>query len=708
MEETVLNKNTEEQQDTNVQDGTNTQETNTSIISDDVLQGMTVLHQEIFPNIGKVEKEDLQVEEKANEEQEMPAEESPVAEAEKPAKEEVKFEVSESDIDDEVDEDDEDDEIDSEEEKDFEKLIETFTTEQLVEKLEELVESEDIPHIKPKVASIKSLYLVLASKEQEKKLSDKQDDDEQQDEQDEKEVVAADENIITDELKARFDEAFNKYRSNRIKYNEKLEEQKKENLKLKNEILESLRQLIESEETLKKTYDEFKELQEKWKEIGPVPRASVSELWKNYHFLIEKFFDKVKINKELKDLDLKKNLEFKIALCEKAEDLLLSQSITRSFKELQNLHEEWKNIGPVPQDKSDEIWDRFKMASDKINARRKEHFEAMRSELEANYAAKVVLCQKAEEVVAKEYKSHKEWTDATNEVNEYFKLWRGVGRVPNKVNEEIWNRFKSQLDLFYENKKVFYDKIREEQQNNYNKKLNLVLQAENLSTSTDWKSTTRELIDLQKEWKTIGPVPRKHNEKIWKRFRAACDKFFDAKQAYYKQKTGSEEENLALKNELLKELTELKDNLKNPDSFEKLKDIQRRWMEIGFVPIKQKDKIQSQYKQLLDFLYDHFRVDNFEYNKTNFKEKLHKIKDQPQADRIISREKSALMHKIEKLREEILLWENNIGFFANSKQSNLYRDEYEKKISKGKAELELLEEQLKILDRTLRAEKKQQ
>ncbi|MDD3739206.1 MAG: DUF349 domain-containing protein, partial [Lentimicrobiaceae bacterium] len=502
MEETVLNKNNEEQQDKNVQDGTNTQETNTSIISDDVLHGMTVLHQDVFPNIGKVEKADLQVEEKVNEKQEMPVEESPVAETEKSVKEEVKFEVSGSDIEDDEDEDD-DDEIDSEEEKDFERLIETFTVEQLVEKLEELVVSEDIPHIKPKVAAIKSLYLVLASKEQEKKLSDKQEDDEQQDDT---EVAVADENIITEELKARFDEAFNKYRANRIKYNEKLEEKKKENLKVKNEILESLRQLIESEETLKKTYDEFKELQEKWKAVGPVPRSSVSELWKNYHFLIEKFFDKVKINKELKDLDLRKNLEFKIALCEKAEDLLLSQSITRSFKELQNLHEEWKNIGPVPQDKSDEIWDRFKMASDKINARRKEHFEAMRSELEANYAAKVVLCKEVEEVVAKENKTHKEWTDATNKVNEYFKLWRGVGRVPNKVNEEIWDRFKSQLDAFYENKKHFYDKIREEQQNNYNKKLNLVLQAENLSTSTDWKSTTREFIDLQKEWKTIGPV----------------------------------------------------------------------------------------------------------------------------------------------------------------------------------------------------------
>ena len=392
-----------------------------------------------------------------------------------------------------------------------------MTREQLVALLEETVKSEDVNEIKSKVALIKVAYLALANKERQELYQNAAASEE------------AENFEVVDPLEDRFKVAFGIYKHNKFRFTEDQEKIKIQNLEAKVKILNELKVLINSEETLKKTYDEFKALQDLWKSIGMVPKAEAQGLWQNYHFLIEKFFDKVKINKELKDLDLRKNLERKMELCEKAEELVLESSISQSFKRLQEIHEEWKEVGPVAQDKREEVWDRFKTATEKINDRRHDFYKKIQGDLDANFAAKELLCEKAEQLVATEFNSIKQWQDSTHQVNELLKMWKSVGQAPQKVNNEIWNRFKVQLDLYFSNKKDYFGKLKDQQLHNYNLKVELCLQAESHKLSTDWKNASRELVKMQEEWKKIGPTPRKHSEKIWKRFRTACDEFFNTK-----------------------------------------------------------------------------------------------------------------------------------------------------------------------------------
>ena len=557
--------------------------------------------------------------------------------------------------------------------------------EQLVSLLEETVQNEDVNDIKSKVAQIKVAYLALSNKERQEMYQDAAASEE------------AENFEISDPLEERFKAAFGIYKHNKFRFTEDQEKVKLQNLEAKKKILEELKALINSEETLKKTYDEFKALQDTWKGIGMVPKTEAQGLWQNYHFLIEKFFDKVKINKELKDLDLRKNLERKIELCEKAEELVLETSISQSFKRLQELHEEWKEIGPVAQDKREEVWDRFKTATEKINDRRHEFYKKIQGDLEANYAAKVLLCEKAEQLVATEFNSIKQWQDSTQQVNELLRLWKSVGQAPQKVNNEVWNRFKAQLDLYFSNKKEYFSKLKDQQLNNYNMKVELCLQAESHKQSTDWKNSSRELIRLQDEWKKIGPVPRKHSEKIWKRFRTACDEFFNAKNEHFKGLQASEGGNLQIKLDIIAKLNAFEYSENRQESLAKVKELQRQWMETGHVPIKEKDRIQAEFKTAVNKIYDKLKVDSQEASQMNYRSRFENVKDQPDAGRIINRERSGLQTKIDSLKEEILLWENNIGFFAKSKQANLLKAEFETKIARAKEELASLEAKAKIL-----------
>jgi len=557
--------------------------------------------------------------------------------------------------------------------------------EQLVSLLEETVQNEDVNEIKSKVAQIKVAYLAIANKERQELYQT---------------AVASEEaeNFeVVDPLEERFKAAFGIYKHNKFRFTEDQEKIKIQNLEAKKKILDELKVLINSEETLKKTYDEFKALQDLWKGIGMVPKTEAQGLWQNYHFLIEKFFDKVKINKELKDLDLRKNLERKIELCEKAEELVLEPSITQSFKRLQELHEEWKEVGPVAQDKREEVWDRFKTATEKINDRRHEFYKQIQGDLEANLAAKVLLCEKAEQLVATEFNSIKQWQDSTNQVNELLKLWKSVGQAPQKVNNEIWNRFKAQLDLYFSNKKEYFSKLKDQQLNNYNLKVELCLQAESHKLSNDWKNSSRELIKLQDEWKKIGPVPRKHSEKIWKRFRIACDEFFNTKNEYFKGLQASEGGNLQIKLDIISKLNAFEYSENRQESLSKVKELQRQWMDTGHVPIKEKDRIQAEFKAAVNKIYDKLKVDSQEASQMNYRSRYENVKDQPDAGRIINRERNGLQFKIDSLKEEILLWENNIGFFAKSKQANLLKAEFEAKIARAKEELASLEAKAKIL-----------
>ncbi|MFH1160688.1 MAG: DUF349 domain-containing protein [bacterium] len=557
--------------------------------------------------------------------------------------------------------------------------------EHLLELLEKAVVDPDINSVKIRIALIKVAYL----KKKEELLHQY--------------AQAADGETLpaspeeADELDKRFDTLFSVYKANKGRYLEEQEKLKKENLKKKLQILEDLRQLINSEETLKKTYDEFKVLQDQWKEIGMVPRSEINNLWQNYHFLVEKFFEKVKLNKELKDLDLKKNLEAKIELCEKTEELLLETSLLKSFKQLQKYHDEWKEIGPVPSDKKDEIWERFKNTTDKINERRREHYNRIEEEQTRNLETKTALCKQAEEVLTLRNESLKEWQDHTHKVNEFLKIWKSVGPVPQKHNTEIWSRFKTCLDIFFANKKEFFDKLKDQQMHNYNLKLELCVQAEAAKTSTDWKKTTNDLIRLQEEWKKIGPVPRKHADKIWKRFRTACDEFFNTKSSYFSNIHTHEEENLKKKNELLQQLKEYPFGENKNENLKALKEFQRHWTEVGYVPIKEKEHLQNEFRTLVNQHLDKLKISEVEMTAVSYQSRMEAMKNDPQARKLMGRERDNLMAKISKLRDDINLWENNIGFLAKSKNAIILKVEFEKKIDKAKSELKVMEAKLKIL-----------
>lgn len=558
---------------------------------------------------------------------------------------------------------------------------------ELVELLEEVVEEKDISKIKSQVAKIKSAFY----------------HQNKEDIENEKQAFIADGGEAekyehkSDPLELRFNSAFGKYRHNKSKFSEELEKEKQHNLLLKLKVLENLKELINSEETLKKTYDEFKKLQDEWKQIGMVPATELSNLWQNYHFLVEKFFDKVRINNELRDLDLKKNLELKIELCEKSEELLLEKSIIKSFKLLQKYHDEWREIGPAPIDKKEELWDRFKAATDKINLRRKDHYKEVQEDQQKNYEAKLELINHMEEVLSNQNESLKDWQKNTQKINNLFKLWKSTGRAPKAKNDVVWDKFKGLMDSFFESKRAFFNELKDEQTNNYNLKLDLCANAEALKDSDDWKNTTNELIKLQKEWKKIGPVPRRNSDKIWKRFRSACDHFFNRKSEYYKNIHVVEDENLKKKKEVIKAIKTYKVAKNKEKDLKAIKEFQRQWLEIGFVPFKDKDTIQDEYREVVDKLISTMDINKTELTKADFKNKIEMLKAAPDSNRRISQELFNVENKIKKIKEDVALWENNIGFFSNSKQSELLKEEFQGKIDKAKKEIGTLKTKLKIL-----------
>ena len=578
-----------------------------------------------------------------------------------------------------------------EDEEDNETLAEKYNSMDrpaLVDVIEQLVQSEDIGQIRRHIGFIKAAYRKSLRDEHMTAFEQEMDKDESEGEAEEKRA---------DPLTERFDAAFSVYKEKKARHDQEQEKDMQENLQIKEKILDELRTLIDSEEELKKTYDQFHALQERWRSVGPVPRSAKGTLWNNYHFLVEKFFDKVNINKELKDLDLKKNLEAKTDLCEKAEELLLESSITKSFQQLQKLHEAWKETGPVPKDKKDEIWERFKAATDKLNKRRQEHYEKLREDQNKNYAAKLVLCEKAEQLIARLPETPRQWQEKTDEINELFKVWKTIGFAPKKVNNEIWNRFRTALDTFFSAKKEFFRRFKDQQKENYNQKLNLCLQAEALKDSEDWKATTEELIRLQKEWKKVGPVPAKFSDKIWKRFRKACDHFFHRKSEHFANIGEKQDENLKKKQELIEKVRNHSYSDDNKENLETLKEFQRQWMAIGHVPIKQKDKVQNEFRKAIDDQFDVLNISKKAKSTLSFRTKIENLKNAPNADNIIYKERNYIAGKIKSLESDIQVLENNIGFFASSKKADVLKAEFEEKIEKARNEISVLKEKMKIL-----------
>ncbi len=580
-----------------------------------------------------------------------------------------------------------DDEL-KQEEIDYEHL----NKQELVEALEDIVAEKDVSQIKDQVGRIKVAFHNLNREE----IEDKK-----------QEFIAAGgdpENFVAspDPLEVRFNNAFSIYKHNKAKYSEELEKKKVENLKEKQLILDDLKELINSGDSLKATYDRFQELQEKWKQIGMVPASEYNNLWKNYHFLVEMFFDKVRINKELRDLDLKKNLEKKIELCEKTEALLNEESIIKSFKLLQKYHNDWREIGQIPREMNEEIWERFKNATDKINERRRLHYSELQEKQLENLKEKEALCDKIETFLQEtKYSSIREWDKATKEMEELMKTWKTIGRAPKQSNDEIWNRFKGSLDKFYELKRNFFAELKKQQVENYQLKVKICEKAESLQNSTAWKNTTNELINLQKEWKNIGPVPRKYSDKIWKRFRSACDTFFNNKSEHFQSLKNEEKENLEKKVALIERIKNFKPLNSKEENINAIKDFQKEWQNIGHVIFKEKDRIYHEYKEAIQFILNKLSLSLDDVNASNFIKKVEGLKSSPEGERQLIKEKNVLKNKMKKLQDEVTLWENNIGFFSNSKQSNAFKEEFEKKIEKAKSELKSIKDKIKLINKEL-------
>ncbi len=501
-----------------------------------------------------------------------------------------------------------------------------------------------------------------------------------------------------DQLEINLKSLLNEYRTKRAEYNRRLEDEKETNYKAKLEVIHSIKELINSQESLNETFHDFRKLQHQWHEIGIVPQNRLRDLWETYNYTIEQFYSYIKINKELRDLDLKKNLELKVGLCEKAEALLLEPTIVKAFKTLQNLHDRWREIGPVPLDKKDEIWARFKEATTKINKRHQEYFEGLKEQLKKNYEAKSELCEKAEALTQLQLKSPKEWEVKSNELIELQQIWKTIGFAPKKDNNLIYDRFRAACDDFFNRKREFFKSFKKDQQENLQLKTELCIQAEAMKDSTDWKHTTEEFIRIQKRWKQVGPVPRKYSDAIWKRFRTACDAFFESKSHFFKHIDSEHDKNLELKEKLIEEVKEYTPGEDVDDSFKKLQEFQKRWNDIGHVPIGDKDRVNQEFRKEINKHFDGLNLDEFSKNIQKFRNRLENIQGSDVfMDKLIT-ERNRIISKLKQLESDITTWENNIGFFAKSKKSEALVRDFQAKIDNGKENIKLFNKKLDMID----------
>ncbi len=488
------------------------------------------------------------------------------------------------------------------------------------------------------------------------------------------------------------------HRQNKFEQSRKMEADKETNLQLKYAIIEDIKNLLNNEESINKTFQDFRELQKRWYDMGPVPQAKMKDLWDTYHFHVENFYDYIKINKELRDLDLKRNLEAKIGLCEKAEELLLEPSVIRAFNTLQKFHEQWREIGPVPRDKKDDLWERFKAVTSQINLKHQEFFEKRKTDQKKNLDAKIALCEKAEELGTSSFENHKDWDEKSRELVELQKVWRTIGFAPKRDNNKIYNRFRTACDKFFSKKREFYSQSKDLQNKNMQMKIDLCLEAEALKESTDWKKATQQFIDIQKRWKEAGPVPRKHSDGLWKRFRAACDHFFENKSRHFSDVDDDQGDNLKQKLELIDEVTAFEVGSDVAAEMKGLRDFQRRWTEIGHVPIKEKDKVQAQFRAAINKHFDALNLDDAKRDSINFRSKISNLTDNQRGLSKIRQEREKYMIKLKQLESDLILLDNNIGFFANSKNAQALIADVNQKITDTRERIEQLKEKIRIID----------
>ncbi len=569
-----------------------------------------------------------------------------------------------------------------------------LSKEEILVKLKELIHEGDIELTRKQIDILKSQYYKTQKAEFEKLKS---------------EIIGnAGEDINyeipKDPTEDYLKELMTDYKKKKTEHAVKQELEKEKHFDRKNEIIEKIKGLANGEESVNKTFAEFKELQQEWLKIGLVPASKATSLWKNYQLQIERFYDLVRINKELRDLDFKKNLEHKINLCEKAEELLLETDAVASYKSLQELHDLWKELGPVPADKREEIWDRFSIASKKIRQTYQDYFEKLKEERKVNYEQKLILCEKAEAIADAETPSTgKEWGNQTEKILELQKIWKTIGMVPKEVNAEVYEIFRAACNRFFNTKKEFFEIINEELNLNYQKKLEFCVTAESLQDSTDWKKTTEIYLNLQRKWKEVGPAPKKYSDQVWKRFRLACDKFFNAKSEFFSNIDKEHKINLDKKEDLIKEIKEFVPKENQSDNINSIKSFQTRWTQIGYVANFQKDRLYNEFREVINEIYEKLNLSKNSLDVSNFNSKVEILKETGEIEGL-QRERSKILRRIQELNLEINQYENNMGFFSSGSDSIL--KDFEKKINKAKEEIKTLKEKKKSIDLAEREIKK--
>ncbi len=579
------------------------------------------------------------------------------------------------------------------EEKEPEKKPEDFSAfskKELLEKLKSLSAEEYKPAFDNIIKKIKeSFYNIISSEQERLKTKFIEDGGKEEDFE-----------PVKDESENKFKELVQKFYDKKETYEIKLEEEKKKNLALKYSVIEEIKELINKPESFSKTFNNFKNLQKKWNEIGLVPKNEIKALHDEYNKHVQKFYEYVEVNKELRELDFKKNYEIKISLCEKAEELLLETNYNKAKKELQVLHKKWKETGIVSNEVREELWARFQSATIQINERYSKYLDEIKEQQEKNLESKQFLVEKAEELANKNYETHIEWKNASDKVIEIQRLWKKIGYVPKEYNNKIYSQFKNACDLFFERIRKYYEETEKDREDNYQKKLDLCTQAESLQDSTEWVKTAEIYKNIQEEWKKIGPVPKKYSDEIWKRFRKACNTFFDRKKEYYKNRKAAEKENLLKKQEIINKIENLEPSDNQNETLEKLKELQNEFISVGYVPFENKDEIYDKFHSAVNAQFEKLNISKEKLEQLKFAENIEAIKKSPESDFLIQKEMMKIQKQIDKLEDDIKVWENNIGFFSasTSKSDSLIKN-ITGKIEKAKSRLSSLKIKMSELEK---------
>ena len=570
---------------------------------------------------------------------------------------------------------------------DSQETLKVYTTKQeVIERIKELAHGEEMPQ-KEEMEQLKTVFYKLHFAQREAEMKEYLDaggDPEKY-------------QITPDEDEEVFKAEMGVVKERRAKFAQEQEEIKQENLKKKLDIIEKIKAMVTSPEMANKSYQEFKQLQTEWKELKLVPADKANELWRNYQLYVEQFYDLLKLNNEAREYDFKKNLEIKTRLCEAAEHLADEEDVISAFHQLQKLHQEFRETGPVAKELRDEIWTRFKAASTVVNKRHQQHFEELRAKEENNLARKTELCEKVEEIANTDAKGASEWEKLTKAIIDIQTEWKTIGFAPQKMNVKIFERFRAACDTFFSRKAEYFKEIRQKFAENAEKKKALVEQAKALQDSTDWKATTDKIIALQKEWKTIGIVPKKLGDDLWNEFKDACNKFFEARNAINADSRNAERENLEQKRSIIEQLNALAEDT-GEEIKEKVQKLIEQYQSIGHVPFKEKDKLYKEYHDIVDRLYKNLNISASRRRLDNFKNNLKQMADK--GANVLDNERARLMRKYETIRSEVQTYENNLGFLnASSKKGNSLIDEMNRKVEKLRNEMNLVREKIRAIDK---------